>query len=344
MGRWASKRPKLLRRRRSAVRTSVAGGRAAGSGTAARSGSAAGAAAESSAPAAGRSAARRPWPLASAAPARRRAPCGTVRRRGDGPPPCRARAPGRAGRALPVQRHDGEDALLLGRTPSSRASRGLVEPLAAHGEARRPRPHPQVCAAAPTSMLTAWKEKLLYLKAFCQYLTPSTRNWSVSAPGHVAERLADLAGDVAGQQRLQGVLVRRVVVDAGQHGPARPADPVDAHRVEPAAGRGTAVPVGLRVRRQRLEVGVGLDPQPPAHQPVPVAAACRTASPGRTRAPRSPRLPWPWPARVPGSRRTGSRRRAAAACPCPGRTWSCGGRRTSRGRSPPEPSGPGPAA
>jgi hypothetical protein len=39
-------------------------------------------------------------------------------------------------------------------------------------------------------MLTAWKEKLLYLKAFCQYLMPSTRYWSVSAPGASSPRAA----------------------------------------------------------------------------------------------------------------------------------------------------------
>lgn len=32
-------------------------------------------------------------------------------------------------------------------------------------------------------METAWKEKLLYLKEFCQNLMESTRYWSVAGPG-----------------------------------------------------------------------------------------------------------------------------------------------------------------
>lgn len=82
------------------------------------------------------------------------------------------------------------------RTPSSRASRSSSNQRAGATSRPRARAHMrQVCTQAPRSMETAWKEKLLYLKEFCQYLIDRTRYWSVAsapsgAPGPAASRAA----------------------------------------------------------------------------------------------------------------------------------------------------------
>ncbi len=85
------------------------------------------------------------------------------------------------------------------------------------------------------------------------------------------QRVAHPAGDVAREQPLHGVVPGGVVVHPGRYGGARPGHPVDADRVEPAARRGAARPVGQRVVGQRVEVRVGLDPEPAAGQTVGVA-------------------------------------------------------------------------
>ncbi|CAM5379372.1 hypothetical protein SLAVM298S_01298 [Streptomyces lavendulae subsp. lavendulae] len=89
-----------------------------------------------------------------------------------------------------------------GTTPSSRASRSSSNHSA--GAIRSPyaRAHSrQVWISAPTSMLTAWKEKLLYLKEFCQYLTPSTRYWvQPSGPAPSAARTSPVTSPVSSRR------------------------------------------------------------------------------------------------------------------------------------------------
>lgn len=82
---------------------------------------------------------------------------------------------------------------------------------------------------------------------------------------------ADLAGGVPGEQAAHGVVAGGVVVDTGWQGRGGAGDPVDADRVEAAAGGRAAGEVGERVVRERVEVGVGLDAEAAAGQAVGVA-------------------------------------------------------------------------
>ncbi|CAM5289162.1 hypothetical protein SHIRM173S_07446 [Streptomyces hirsutus] len=188
--RRASNRPKLERRSRRVRRRPVPGKAGAGSSTRSPPASAGRAAAAASAPGTGRSVA--PARVAecisrSAVKSSRVRERSTSRWRTEGRWAGSVRgASSRAGARedAGASQRSGTTANTVSSppsTPSSSLSRDSSNHMT--GARRSPRAAAQirqVCTRVPTSVETTWKEKLLYLKEFCQYLTPRIRYWSVS--------------------------------------------------------------------------------------------------------------------------------------------------------------------